>query len=198
MKNVLFFLRRRWYLGLLLLLLLLALVFRILTSQLPTASQPVTTWNGIIPGKTTLDEIRAKLGQESGRRQVDGQTIIEYKSAYPDFPNDIYTTDNVAGLVRQRIPPDKSNTYSDFLSSLGKEDLIVYTSEFEELFPLYVFLKKGIAVGVGPNGILMEIWYFAPTTQEDFLSKYGSLFSTSVPVETEGEPGPPVPPPEFQ
>lgn len=145
------------------------LVFRITKEDKPSP-QNLGYENKIFPGKTTKDQVKSKLGDPL-RVETDGN-FEEY--VYPTenkFREDeIAFSGETVSVVKEQVLGQEKGTLYSYQNELGPEEAIFY-SDHSQFAPGYFWGAKGIMVfGSKYDGAITEIWYFNPTSKEDFLS----------------------------
>lgn len=134
------------------------------------------SWKGIVPGETQELEVKSKLGEPENTSQQGPQTIFSFGSE--TGPADrIISENNIVGIIKIHYFEEQS--LDSFFAEYGKPDG-EFWGEYKTVgFKTYVFLKNGIALVANPNsGIVVQIWYFKPTTITEFLSRWGQELST--------------------
>jgi len=113
------------------------------------------------------------LAHESGHVLAYGSPNLY--QAYLAFP----PVDTVV-FIREIITAKDKKTTEDITSQYGNAPYTLYGPASVNGFNLYVYLDKGIAyIGHVKEPILLEIWYFQPTTIEDFQVKWAKGYSTT-------------------
>jgi len=157
-------------------LLLIRVLSKKPTSLIPMPSN-APSWQGIIPGKTTTDELRSQLGQP---QEVSDKTYL-YSSTNQFLPNEVVLKNNKVGLIKEKII-GKEKVFSDFTSKFGESDAVLYGPDSAAGFYLHLFLKNGLAVlANSEGGTVLEVWYFSPTGLSEFIAEWGAGYSQSRP-----------------
>lgn len=157
-------------------LLLIRLLLKKPASLIPTPSS-VPSWQGIIPGKTTTDELSSQLGQP---QEIADKTYF-YSSTNQFRPNEVVLKDDKVGLVKEKII-GKEKIFSDFTSKFGEPEAVLYGPDSPAGFYLHLFLKNGLAVlANSEGGTVLEVWYFSPTTLSEFIAEWGNGYNQSRP-----------------
>ncbi len=173
----------------LIIIAIISLVLRILTPPQKIVPQPdpiQPVWNGFRLNITKASDVEKLLGKPTSTEKIELGEYYNYPSAYEVLPQQVLIRDGVVALIKQRIAPDAPN-YQSLVNSLGKEDFIQYTPFGGEIYPLYVYPSKGLALARDESGDALEIWFFSPTTAEDFKNTFGKEnFDTPSEQEPEG------------
>lgn len=133
----------------------------------------------IIPGKTTKNELDNKLGQPIKIEESLNYDVYSYLSENKNWPNQIYVPkkEDKVSLIKEYFPQEK---YSQFIEKYGQPEKELYNSHSQAGFSVFVFAQKGVAITADSNSeIVLEVWYFSPTTLEDFLSTLGKDLTLS-------------------
>lgn len=160
---------------------LIFIVFKInntkkdIVQNIPTSipTSKYVDFSQIIPGKTGITRINEILGKPIESTISGTLTISDYKSTNQYRNHKVYSKDGLAELVVEEII-NKSKTSSDIQKIYGIAPESLYSKSPSSAFKLYVYPDKGIAYLGHVDGTLLEIWYFVPTTIEDFTTKWGS------------------------
>jgi hypothetical protein len=185
LKIINYLLKRKFIIFLFLLLVLgIYLFFQLLKKEdtqppISTVRQTVLNWRSVEPGTTTREQIVNEFGEPAKTVHNEDELIFYYDSNHPNFDDQIYfdQDDNKVDLVKEVIPWDEKRKSEDIIKEYGKTTEIFFAegeNEFSApIYLLYVYPADGIAyVGHKDLGTLLEIWYFEPTTSEDFVNKY--------------------------
>lgn len=146
---------------------------RVVSQATPLPSAP--SWNGVLPGKTTVDQILSLVGKPESEESQNGRTELEIKRNGDGPPHSIITQGNTVKLVKDRVLTGNLDTFKEKYGEPENQ----YWGEHQKVgFKTYVWTKNGIAV-VAHNldGAVFEVWYFEPTTLENFLSNFGKNLS---------------------
>ena len=136
----------------------------------------VVNFDEIIPGKTSLERINELLGKPLSSTTSGDLNISDYKSTNKYRNHKVYSKDGLAELVVEEII-NRSKTTKDIQKIYGIAPESLYSKSPTSAFKLYVYPTNGIAYLGHQDGTILEIWYFVPTTIDDFISKWGSDYS---------------------
>ena len=144
-----------------------------IVTSTPTINAIGTDYKGLLPGKSTEEEIVNTLGIPIKESTTDNAKILEYKSKNPNYNNTFYTQQGILNLAKEIITPDDNIKISNIAEQYGNYEEVLYKSGSEVGFNLYIYPDKGIAyIGHQPSGIVIEVWYFPPTDFENFKKMY--------------------------
>jgi len=144
-----------------------------IVTSTPTINAIGTDYKGLLPGKSTEEEIVNTLGIPIKESTTDNAKILEYKSKNPNYNNTFYTQQGILNLAKEIITPDDNIKISNIAEQYGNYEEVLYKSGSEAGFNLYIYPSKGIAyIGHQLSGIVTEVWYFPPTDFENFKKSY--------------------------
>jgi len=142
--------------------LLPALVITLALAAVAVAVVPsqaqARAWRGFEPGRTTADEVVAKLGEPGGRPKSGGRTVLLYKDegapAGTKETRFYYRADGVVDevLVYLATSLDAESIEGEF----GKPERKTFTEEF---LKVWQFPRKGVTVYFDKDGGVMAIAY---------------------------------------
>lgn len=156
------------------LIFLALLIFALFIFRLTTRPAPYegVRWiNSITPGQTTTEQLKKSLGEPLSQ---SGNTL-NYSSSNQYRPITINTTNDKVSLIIEPVIKTEKGQLSDFIKLLGQPEAIVY-GEHQAAAPGHFWGAKGILVFGNPiSNIILEIWYFPPTTLDSFLVQYPDI-----------------------
>lgn len=130
----------------------------------------------IIPGVSSKDDVISLLGTPL----VERGNTIEYKSSSPNFNHQVIFDQEKVSFVKEIVTLKEKDTKKaqDIIKIYGEPKKMLYGPDAEAGFYLFVYPESGVAyIGHPESGMLLEIWYFPPTTTEDFINKYAQGYS---------------------
>lgn len=171
-------LKKRWYLVLLaflasVLFFLKAIIKITLFKSPPPEPYQKNLLEDIVRKSFSLEDIENNLGQPIKTEIENNQKVFYYHSHLENWPIKVYVSqkDQKVTLIKEFFPQNKS--YQDFLAKLGPPEKELFGPFSQIGFSVFVFPKKGIAlVANTQENLVFEIWYFSPTTIENFVKKY--------------------------
>lgn len=176
-----FNLHRKLFLFIFALLFLVVSAF-ILLSQKPAqllTNREIQVWNNFQPGKTTKKDVVNKLGDPETETKTDGGSLDAFSSESPVRLHQVlFDSQNVSQLFKKIITAGDTATPKDIIQIYGDASNILYGADSINGIYLYVYSDKGIAyLGNNQSNTLFEIWYFAPTSLDNFMKNLASGYS---------------------
>jgi hypothetical protein len=187
MRKVLFFLKHNWVIIMVVLAIVLTVANKLIKGPMPNpTASPSSTPSGIadylsiIPGKSNLDDAHKSLGSSLKQTEIDGLTIVDFASSSKYRNNQVFVQNEVVVLIKEIVTSADKKYSQDITSHFGTAPYKLYEQAPQSAFDLYVFPDNGIAYLGGKDGkTVLEIWYFEPTTIENFLSRWGKGFAST-------------------
>lgn len=138
-------------------------------SVLPPALQ-VHSWKGVVPGKTTTQEIQKSLGAPLSSVPTGTGVVLTYPSSNEYWNNEITTQQNRVVFVKERAFPLTEGSYEERKKNFTSTPIQLYGPDSIIDICLFVYVEQGTALLANPNtNVLYEQWYFPPTTFNQFL-----------------------------
>lgn len=133
----------------------------------PRNKQP-SLINYVVPGKTSLEQVKKILGAPSSEKQNGEITLLEYDTSYKNFSNEIAVKKQMAYYsVENVFTDDQYGTTQTFLDTYGSPSLILYQKD--NVFFWHIFLKNGVGIETNDTEIL-QIIRFEPQGKNSFLN----------------------------
>src|SRR4030042_549732 len=153
--------------------------------NIPKKTTPIpktgASYNNLTPGVSTTSDITKTMGNPVKENQNGLDTTLEYKSNNPNFNNEFNVRSGVLYFVKQQVIKADQISITDINKKYGSYEYVLYGPLSTSGFNLYIFPNKGVSyIGNQFSSIIFEIWYFPPTTIEDFKTKYASGYSESL------------------
>ncbi len=159
-------------------LIVIGIMFRLLT-PLP---QPTLTYQNIRPNISTPADLIAVLGNPISQDTINGKTSLQFTSDYVQDPHVAIVDDNEVTLLIQKTKLTEDTNIRDLTPKLGRPAATLYTDYLGPYYPVYIFPSHGIALGTHQvSGKVVEIWYFTPTTLQEFQTLSPYLLTTTPP-----------------
>lgn len=149
----------------------------------PTPVAQVATFRNITPGVSSVSDLNKIWGSPLKSTTANGQTTDEYKSTSQSRNSIAIVQSGTVYLIREIISATDTQKASDITSVYGAPPYTLYQKFPNSYFNLYVYPSNGIAYLGHSDGTLQEIWYFPPTTIENFQSTWAPDYLTSPPTE---------------
>lgn len=138
---------------------------------------PSQNFKGIIPGQTEKTEVIQKLGQPV---KNDFEGNLYFKTFTTALFDEVKFDNNKAVLIKEAVNPEEPRSYLTEKESLGNAEIIMY-GEFEDLFVLLSYPSKGLAFLANERtGVMLEKWYFQPTSIDTFKKEIATKYSTTL------------------
>lgn len=142
-------------------------------------SSGLASWNGLVPNKSTKDQVTAELGQSTFETRNGTTTVDNYKSTSPTREHQVTYNNQTATFFKQIVSINDKETITDLQAKYGQPDFKLYGPDSSNGYFLFVYLSKGVAYLGNPiSDNLLEIWYFPPTDSSGFVKNYASNYST--------------------
>jgi len=174
--------KRYWYFAVLGFLVVVLGVSKILFKTTAPIIIPENSWQGITPGTTTTEDLKKQLGEPLKTTQINGKNVYLYPSDTENWENEVTVTDEQKVETIKRYFPSKEENYTSFINQYGPYDYEFFGPSYQAGFSVFVFLNKGVVVVANKESdLVLEVWYFQPTTLEEFLSLLGKDLSQTPP-----------------
>ena len=155
--------------------------------ETPVETEPVkkqANYQNLTPGTSTKDQTIEKLGNPV--KEEGNGTILKFTSSAQGKPHEVLMEENIVFLIIETVTLNDQKTVSDVKKEFGEPKDVLYGPRYTAGFNLYVYPKNGIAyVGQNESDVLLEVWYFPPTTLEDFNMRFAPKY-TETPPSQEG------------
>jgi len=127
----------------------------------------------IIPGKSTITDVVNVLGEPL---EKNGNTYT-YSSNSPVATNEARFENNTLHFFKEVITIEQERSVSEIVAKYGESSQVLYGAQSSSNINLYTGPEKGIAyLGNLDTDTLIEIWYFEPTTIEQFKENYAQNY----------------------
>ncbi len=185
-----FNLHRKLFLFILALLFLVISMFIFLRqkpTQLPILNREIQVWKNFQPGKTTKSEVVNQLGEPKTETKINGNILDSFSSESPvRLHQVIFDNQNVSQVFKKIMTANDKATPKDIIQIYGDTTNILYGIDAINGIYLYVYPDKGIAyVGNNQSNTLFEIWYFTPTSLDNFMKNWASDYSKDLKLNQE-------------
>jgi len=145
----------------------------------PTPVSQTASYKSIVPGIGTETELTKLLGKPLTQSTTGNQALLTYKSTNV-YRHHVAIIENGKVVLIKEIVNSNDNKNADSVTSVyGVAPNTLYSKLPGASFSLCVYPSNGIAYLGHPDGTLLEIWYFQPTTIEGFISSWGQDYSTT-------------------
>ena len=186
MRKLFDFIKRHSWIWVLIIVLIAVIGDSLLSSQQKTSPSPTpipqkATFKDVVPGISNESDLNKVLGTPIKSTTNNGVTTDEYKSASPVRKSIGIIENGKVSLIKQIIGSSENITADSVTNIYGKAPEILYSKAPNSVFRLYVYPSNGIAYLGHSDGTLLEIWYFVPTSIENFMTQWGQDYQTTQP-----------------
>lgn len=138
----------------------------------------------LIPGKSTLDDVKKLSGPPEKTTISKEETLLYYPTPLERYKNEVLLKNNIVYYVIENIFGDYRGSLSAFQNTYGGNFIKMYKKG--EPFTWYVYSAQGIGVESDGTNILIII-HFAPLSEGDFIKNIapGLGISTEIPPVSE-------------
>lgn len=151
-----------------------------------TQAQQGASYKNITPGVSSEADLIKALGNPIKTTTVGAQKTDEYNSTSPTRRHTITIQNGNVVLIKEIVSSNDTTTSSSITTVYGTAPDILYSHVPDDPFKLYVYPANGIAYLGHSDGTLLEIWYFKPTTIEDFVNLWGQDYQITQPAPQMG------------
>lgn len=147
----------------------------------PIVQSGTTTGAGyksLVPGVSTKQDAIKILGTPLNDPSSD---TLTFRSNNPNIPNKVVADTDKVVLIKEIVTAKDNKTTNDITDKYGAASYTLYGPDSINGFNLYVYPDKGIAyLGHIKEPIVLEIWYFQPTSTEDFKTRWATEYSETL------------------
>ncbi len=155
------------------------------TSATPAPDTKTARFGSLVPGTSSQTDVNGVLGRPVSTKQQGTMTVSEFRSSNQYRFHEVIFQNGTAVLIKQIINSNDNLDSSFVTNQFGSAPFKLYENLSNSSFSLYIYPQNGIAYLGHTDGTLKEIWYFEPSSFEDFNSKWASDFSQKPPEEDE-------------
>lgn len=138
----------------------------------PEQAEPIKL-KGVIPGKTTRDEVINNLGEPVTSQMEEGMEALEYPSAHELMPNVVLIKDGVVVLTGTALSVADNVTVSGIIAKYGEPDKKTY-SLYAQWTLTYIYPNRGLALIVDEaQDIVFFEQCFIPMSVEEYMQTWG-------------------------
>jgi hypothetical protein len=147
------------------------------TQNRETSNVPVDL-SKILPGTTTRQEVVGNLGEPNKTTKTANSETLYYNSTGKTRDSQITIENGIVVLVKEMVSYLDPKKASDVSKPYGVAIYSLFGPDSAGGNKLYVYPDKGVAYLGDPKfDTLEEIWYFTPTSIENFMQKWASNYS---------------------
>lgn len=146
-------------------------------SQTKTPKNPpgIPWQNQIYAGTTTKEQLKSILGPPIKIEGEGGQISYFYPSTNNLRPHKVEFLENTVGVIKEQVIGNEKGDLADYLQKLGQPEAVLF-GPHGTFAPGHFWSSKGILVFANKfDSTIIEIWYFAPTNLDEFLSNNPQL-----------------------
>lgn len=161
------------------LVIVAALFLRARTTRPPEGGLPPSgvSFKSLVPGLSGKSDAIETLGTPLNDVEAD---TLSFKSNNPNLPHQVVVPDETVLFIKEIVSLADKKTTEDITSAYGEAPYVLFGPDSVNGFNLYVYPDRGLAyLGHVEEPILLEIWYFQPTSFEDFKERWASNYSTT-------------------
>ena len=185
MKIIEFIKKRK--LILILVLVLTAWIANSILSRIPERPQgpgePGVSYRNLVPGVSSRSDVIEKMGNPVDQAAKGEEILLSFKSTSPTRTHEaIVDSGNTLSFIKEIVSVNDDKHIADITSQHGEAPHPLYGPHSINGFDLFVYPDKGLAyIGnpYGTQGTILEIWYFPPTTIENFKSTWAPGYSNT-------------------
>jgi hypothetical protein len=168
--------------GILFLLVFGLLFERPKTPPVPSGPSRASSSEGLIPGESSVEDLEKLKGPLSVIPNEDGTITHTYGLETDPQPIEVIVKDGRVTFLKKRPTGSDPLFLEEYVKRFGEYDFSMYSQE--PGFKAHVFLEAGlVVVAQEVKGDVIELQYFTPTTEEDFLKLWGENFLEVSPTQ---------------
>src|SRR5258706_2880693 len=185
MKKLTGFIKKYWILIMLVLAGILYVINFFLKGPIspvtptPTPINKIAAFGSLIPGVSNENDVLNVLGRPIDTKTENGLVTSQYKSTNQYRFNKVIFTNGTTKLIKEIVNSNDNKDASSITSIYGAPQYTLYEKLSNSVFNLYVYPQNRIAYLGATDGTLKEIWYFEPTTIDNFIKDWGQDFETT-------------------
>lgn len=148
-----------------------------------TAGPSAPSFRSLTPGVSTKKQVADQLGAVIEEVKLGEGTLASYLSNNPNFPHQVAFEDEKAIFIKEIVTMKDNKRANDIQQQFGPPtDRLYNSASSNSNFFLFVNPQSGFAYIGHPDGTLLEVWYFQPTSLEDFREKWAPSYSLQPPT----------------
>lgn len=168
---------------------LIFIFFKINSNKKKVIIKPIPTtistaeYKGLIPGSSTKDEVIEKLGTALNAKIEDSKETYEYRSSNQNFNSKVVIVNDKLSYLKLIYTMSDNIKYTDFINKYREPEKVLYGSDYSVGYILNSYPNIGLAfLSHKKSGNVREVWYFIPTSLEDFIRNYAPGYSERVEI----------------
>lgn len=136
----------------------------------PYALDTLTRWKDVVPGASSLEDVKKSLGSALSSENTTVGTVYYYPSDNQYWKNEVTVANSVVSFVALRIFPPADRSLKKLTETITEKPAQLYGPDTESGFYLFVYPETGVAfLANSSKDVVYQIWRFPPTTLEGFL-----------------------------
>lgn len=168
--------------SILVLISLVIIGYTVLTRRSGPSQTVIPSYNSITPGVSTKEQVIEKLGTPLTQKENGDSELLTFNSDKTERPDEYYFQNGLNKLVKEIIPYDDERKIEEIRIKYGNADMVLYGEGSIGGFYLFVYLNRGVAyIGNPTSGNLLELWYFTPRSESEFLRSWAQGYSKTQP-----------------
>lgn len=149
----------------------------------PTPVPQRAIFRGVTPGISSEADLNKIWGTPVKAIVNGNQTTDQYKSTSELRLHSALIENGTVIFIKEIVSAHDTSKSSDITSVYGKPTFTLYNKAPNSIFNLYVYPSSGIAFVGSLSETITEIWYFQPTSLNDFMAKWAQDYSTTPPTQ---------------
>lgn len=148
---------------------------------------PGATYKDLVPGKSLRSSVIEKMGSPISETAQGGRILLTFQSTSPNRSHETVLSDETLLFIKEVVTLADNKKIADITTQYGEAPNILYGPPSVGGFNLYVYPDRGLAYLGNPtgDGALIEVWYFPPTTGEDFQKNWATQYSETYSPNTQ-------------
>ncbi len=147
----------------------------------PQISTPLPTpipkrqevFRALIDDEAKKESVIEKLGKPLKEYEERGFEVKEFKSTSRARNHKVYFQEERVKLIKENVTIEDNKLPKEIIDKFGESDKILYGPDAQASYYLYIYPESGTAyIGHVSQKLLIEIWYFKPTTLSEFKEKF--------------------------
>jgi len=144
--------------------------------------EQAVSYKSLTPGKSNLDQLEKEFGEPLETKEDGTKKTLDFQSSSKVRPNQAIVEDETVVFIKEIVTKTDEKSVKNITGVYGDPNFVLYDqSSPNSSFSLYVYPDRGLAFIGHPSGTLLEIWYFPPTTLDDFIQRWAPNYSQAKP-----------------
>lgn len=144
----------------------------------PSPSPVGASYKELAPGASTRADLERVLGPVIDQTE---EGLLLFKSTNPNLPHEVVMSEDTVAFIKEAVTAQDKKTSDEITQKYGAAPYVLYGPGSMSGFNLYVYPDKGIAyLGHSKEAVLLEVWYFQPTSIDNFKSRWAKEYSENI------------------